>query len=162
MPSFSPLVYFWIHVSISQLGESQMFEYGDAWHWVECFLRRPVRTSYSQFLCSGGAPARLVSGPCPVSPRVFAFPSSITDYFLYIICKRVCSRCSRKKLKETAYLSLVRPTLEYAASVWDPHLIKDRNSLEAVQRKAARFVDGDYRRRASPTHVKYPRMEKKT
>ena len=42
---------------------------------------------------------------------------------------------------------------EYAASVWDPHLIKDRNSLEAVQRKAARFVYGGYRRRASPTHM---------
>ena len=35
-----------------------------------------------------------------------------------------------------------------------PHLIiKDPNSLEAVQHKAARFVYGDYRRRASPTHI---------
>ena len=66
--------------------------------------------------------------------------------------RRNLSRCPQK-LKETAYLSLVRPTLEYAASVWDPHLIKDRNSLEAVQRKAARFVYGDYRWRASPTHM---------
>ena len=55
--------------------------------------------------------------------------------------RRNLSRCPQK-LKETAYISLVRPTLEYAASVWDPHLIKDRNSLEAVQRKAARFVYG--------------------
>ena len=69
------------------------------------------------------------------------------------------SRCTQK-LKETAHLSLVRPTLEYVASVWDPQLIKDRTSLEAVQRNAARFVYGDYRRRASPTHnVKDPRME---
>ena len=66
--------------------------------------------------------------------------------------RRNLSRCP-KKLKETAYLSLIRPTLEYAASVWDPHLIKHRNSLEAVQRKAARFVYGDYRWRASPTHM---------
>ena len=73
--------------------------------------------------------------------------------------RRNLSRCPQK-LKVTAYISLVRPTLEYVASVWDPHLIKDRNSLAAVQRKAARFVYGDYRRRASPTHnVKYPRME---
>ena len=35
--------------------------------------------------------------------------------------RRNLSRCSQK-LKETTYLSLVRPTLEYAASVCDPHL----------------------------------------
>ena len=34
-----------------------------------------------------------------------------------------------------------------------PHIIKYRNSLEAVQRKAARFVYGDYRWRASPTNM---------
>ena len=34
-----------------------------------------------------------------------------------------------------------------------PHVIKDRSSLEAVQRKAARFVYGDYRRRVGPTHM---------
>ena len=53
-----------------------------------------------------------------------------------------------KQLKATAYLSLVRPTLEYAASVGDPRLVKYLNSIEAVQRKASRFVYGDYRRRA--------------
>ena len=38
---------------------------------------------------------------------------------------------------------------------------KDRNSLEAVQRKAARFVYGDYRWRARPhTYVKDTRVEK--
>ena len=63
--------------------------------------------------------------------------------------RRNLSRCPQK-LKETAYLSLVRPILEYDASVWDPHLIKDRNSLEAVQRNAARFVYGEYRRGLAP------------
>ncbi len=70
------------------------------------------------------------------------------------LLRRNISRCPQKlKLKATAYLSLVRPTLEYAASVWDPCLAKDRNSLETVQRKAARFVYGDYRQRASPTNM---------
>ena len=32
-------------------------------------------------------------------------------------------------------------------------LAKDRNSLEAVQHKAARFVHGDYRRRVSTTNI---------
>ena len=27
-----------------------------------------------------------------------------------------------QKIKETAYKSFVRPNLEYASSVWDPHL----------------------------------------
>ena len=36
------------------------------------------------------------------------------------------------------YLSLVRPHTEYAAQVWDPHLLKDINSLENVQKFALR------------------------
>ncbi len=42
-----------------------------------------------------------------------------------------------KELRQTAYFSLVRSTLEYACTVWDPHLVKDINSLEKVQRLAA-------------------------
>jgi hypothetical protein len=49
-------------------------------------------------------------------------------------------------LKETAYSSLVRPILEYSCTVWDPHLKKDVKSIEAIQRRAARFVTGDYGR----------------
>ena len=45
-----------------------------------------------------------------------------------------------EKLKETAYLDLVRSVLEYGATIWNPHLAKDSNSLEMVQRKAAIFV----------------------
>ncbi len=41
-----------------------------------------------------------------------------------VFLSRNLSRCPQK-LKATAYLSLVRPTLEYAASVWDPRLAKD-------------------------------------
>ena len=39
-----------------------------------------------------------------------------------------------------AYLSLVRPSLEYAASAWDPYLIKDITAIEKIQRRAARWV----------------------
>ena len=39
---------------------------------------------------------------------------------------------------------MVRPTLEYATSVWDPHLQKDIKALEQVQRRAARYVLNDY------------------
>ena len=38
----------------------------------------------------------------------------------------------------------IRSTLEYASTVWDPYYIKDINSLDKTQRKAARFITGDY------------------
>ena len=40
----------------------------------------------------------------------------------------------------------VRSTLEYAASVWDPHLAKDINKLANIQRRSARFVKGEMSR----------------
>jgi hypothetical protein len=36
------------------------------------------------------------------------------------------------------YISLVRPHLDYAAQVWDPHLQRDINSIEKVQKFALR------------------------
>jgi len=37
------------------------------------------------------------------------------------------------------YLTLVRPHTEYASSVWDPHLQKDKTSLEDIQKFAIRM-----------------------
>jgi hypothetical protein len=44
------------------------------------------------------------------------------------------------KVKETAYFGLVRPILEYGATIWDPHHKKYKTKLEMIQHRAARFV----------------------
>ena len=47
--------------------------------------------------------------------------------------------------KKTAYIALVRSTLEYGSTVWDPYLEKDIYQLEKIQRKAVRFIKNDYK-----------------
>ena len=62
--------------------------------------------------------------------------------------RRNLSSCPQD-VKQTAYKGLVRPTLEYASSVWDPHGIVVQEELETVENRAARlfftfFVTGNY------------------
>ena len=47
--------------------------------------------------------------------------------------------------RRAAYLALVRSSLEYAASVWDPYTVAEIDKLEKVQRRAARFISKDYK-----------------
>ena len=56
-------------------------------------------------------------------------------------------------VKAQCYKSLVRPILEYASPVWDPYTGTSISQLEAVQRRAARFVMGDYRTTSSTSQM---------
>ena len=38
-----------------------------------------------------------------------------------------------KQAKSTAYKTFVRPTLEYASTVWTPHTEADKNQLKMIQ-----------------------------
>jgi hypothetical protein len=49
-----------------------------------------------------------------------------------------------KQVRETSYLTILRPTLEYAAMVCDPTTEILIQTLENVQRRTSRFVINDY------------------
>ena len=55
-----------------------------------------------------------------------------------------CIGTSVSKLRETAYLSRVRPPLEYCGAIWDPSGKEEANSLEVIQWGAARWAHGTY------------------
>ena len=61
--------------------------------------------------------------------------------------KRNLSKCSYT-IKSAAYTTLVRPILEYATEVWDPHHKFLIHKIEMVQRRA-RWVLSDYRFQSS-------------
>ena len=60
-------------------------------------------------------------------------------------------RTRSSSTKEKLFNTLVRPHLEYAATVWDPHISKQKHSLEMVQRRAARWVTNRHHNTSSVT-----------
>ena len=56
---------------------------------------------------------------------------------------RFCPETCRK----TAYTSLVRSLLGYSSTVWDPHVQKEIDKIEGIQRRAARYIKRDYQSR---------------
>ena len=62
-------------------------------------------------------------------------------------------KISSREIKETAYKTLVRPIMEYAATGWDPLTQANIDSMEAIQRRAARFVLRRYRNTSSVSNM---------
>lgn len=61
---------------------------------------------------------------------------------------------SPSSLKLMLYKTLIRPKLEYAASVWDPHHNNLVHSLEMVQNNSVRFILSNYNRISRITVMK--------
>ena len=64
-------------------------------------------------------------------------------YKILGLLRRNLSSCPQK-VKLLAYKGLIRPILEYACTVWDPHQKYLQDKLEQVQHQAARFITSNY------------------
>jgi len=52
-------------------------------------------------------------------------------------------------IKCNLYKSIVRPIIEFASPVWDPHTILYTNKIESIQRYAVRFCFNNYSQTSS-------------
>ena len=58
-----------------------------------------------------------------------------------------------KETKMAAYVSLVRPTLEYSSAVWDPYSQELIQKVGKIQRRAVRMIHKNYDWKASVTEL---------
>ena len=76
--------------------------------------------------------------------------------------KRNLSKCSQYT-KSNAYFSLVRPSLEYASSIWDPYYNTHISTIEKIQRRAVRWTLNNYNCYSSVTtmlhDLKWPTLQ---
>ena len=68
------------------------------------------------------------------------------------LLKRACRDLNDVDSMRTLYCSLVRPLLEYSCETWNPYTKRNSDKLEAVQRRATRWItrsDDDFDTRLS-------------
>ena len=81
--------------------------------------------------------AALVSVSVSVLAAFSKFGATFTSY-------RSLHDSSLQLLRDNfGFVAFIHPNLEYATAVWDPHLSKDIQKLESVQRFACRSVPKD-------------------
>lgn len=72
------------------------------------------------------------------------------------LLKRTCMDLKDITTWRTRYCSLVRPLLEYLCETWNPHKQRNINWLEAIQRRATKFIlksNEDYNTRLSQVNL---------
>ena len=62
-------------------------------------------------------------------------------------------RINNSDTKTAAYKTLVRPNLDYCASVWSPYTATGKQKIEMVQRRAARYATNRYHNTSSVTDM---------
>ena len=81
-----------------------------------------------------------------------------------VFLARNIPRCCRK-VKQMAYTTYIRPTVEYASPVWVPHTKRNTNKIEMVQHRCARYVTGNFDRTSSVTsllnYLSWPSLEER-
>ena len=101
--------------------------------------------------------SRKETGPHDSSPcvaRVKILTSSITNKANSILgLLRRNLRIPSQTIKTHAYQSLMRPHLEYASTVWDPHTHKNIYKLDIIQRRAARYTCNRWHNISSVTEM---------
>lgn len=79
---------------------------------------------------------------------------------LGFVKRNIASRS--QAVRTLAYKTLVRPRLEYCASVWDPSTATGTQRVEMIQRRAARYVLRRYHNTSSVTsmldHLQWPTL----
>ncbi|XP_072016844.1 uncharacterized protein [Amphiura filiformis] len=85
-------------------------------------------------------------------PHIAKYVTSKASQSLGFI-RRNLAQCSTAT-KQLAYTTLVRSQLEYAGAIWDPYRQNQVDQLERVQRRAVRFISGNYNREDSVTAMR--------
>ena len=97
-----------------------------------------------------GVDISCISSGLSWSPRIDRISKNATRTLSFV---QRDVRTKNQKVRETAYNTLVRPQLEYAAPVWDPHTKEKVLQLEKVQRRAARWTTSSFDYRSSTTEI---------
>ena len=78
-----------------------------------------------------------------IIPKTFNWKAQVSNAKTLGLIKRNLHPCP-KGVKSRAYISLIRPTMKYASTFWDPCRQYQIQWLENVQRRAARFATRTY------------------